>query len=189
MSYNFIFITLPVTAILTALLLLHLSIRKKTIRLHALEIIVLLEVFAEKCAIVSGDWGVPLPDGTRRARTNFPVLEISRMRDISYALPLKIVQKQFGLFLAHSQAVRIISDAYDESTDTDDSHYFFERQCRATFLGIKALLISRRIRMIFRISACTRPYGSRLGAEDILWQEWRRQRRMVARYRSLLDWV
>ncbi|WP_275273062.1 hypothetical protein, partial [Pantoea ananatis] len=61
MSYNFIFITLPVVAILTALLLygynLHLSVRKKTIRLHALEVIVLLEVFAEKCVRVSGDWG------------------------------------------------------------------------------------------------------------------------------------
>lgn len=193
MIYNYIFITFSVTAILAALLLygynLHLSIRKKTTRLHALEAIVLLEVFAEKCARVSGDWGEPLPDGTRRARTDFPVPEINRMREVSYAFPLKIVQKQFNLFLAHAQAVRIISDAYDESTDTDDSHYFFERQCRATSLGIKALLISRRIRVIFRISACTRPYGSRLGAEDILWQEWGRQRRMVARYRNLLDWM
>lgn len=193
LSYNFIFITLPVIGMLTALLLygynLHLSIRKKTTRFHALEVIVLLEVFAEKCARVSGDWGEQLPDGTRRVRTDFPVPEINRMREISHALPLKIVQKQFDLFLAHSQALRIISDAYDESTDTDDSHYFFERQCRATFLGIKALLISRRIRMIFRISACTRPYGRRPGAEYILWQEWRRQRRMVARYRNLLDWV
>ncbi|KNA26227.1 hypothetical protein ACO03_21330 (plasmid) [Pantoea ananatis] len=182
----FIFITLLVIAVLTALLLygynLHLSTRKKTARLYAIEAVFLLETFAEKCVRVSGDWGEPLPDGTLRTRTDFPAPEINRMREISYYLPLKIVQKQFELFLAHSQGLRIISDAYDESTtDTDDSHYFFERQCRATFLGIKALLISRRIRTIFMISACTRPYGSRSGAEDILWQEWRRQRRMVAR--------
>jgi hypothetical protein len=151
------------------------------------ELVFMLEQFAESCASVATDWGYENQDGISVPQTPTPVIDYSTIAGDWRALPGRLMYQVRGLTVLKSTSDRIIDDAEYYAPDFEE--FFSERQYQYTRLGLKAVILARRLRRLVGFPE-TPLNASPWSAQHVLWHEWRKERhrraeQAVMRTRSL----
>lgn len=137
------------------------------------ELVFMLEQFAEGCASVATDWGYENQDGISVPQAPTPVIDYSAVTGDWRALPGRLMYQVRGLTVLKTTSDRIINDAEYYPPDFDE--FFSERQYQYTRLGLKAVILARRLRRLVGFTE-TPLNASPWSAQHILWQEWRKER-------------
>ncbi|QEW34562.1 hypothetical protein D0N50_22500 (plasmid) [Erwinia billingiae] len=139
----------------------------------ATELIFLLEQFAEGCASVARDNGLE-HEHAFAPTSSLPELDYSVITGDWRTLPVRRMYQLRELPVLKSESDRTI-DATD-FIGPDYDEFFEARQYEYTRLGLKAIILSRRLRKLNGFP------DSRLNAtpwsvQRVLWEEWRRERK------------
>jgi len=137
------------------------------------ELVFMLEQFAEGCASVATDWGYENQDGISVPQAPTPVIDYSTVTGDWRALPGRLMYQVRGLTVLKTTSDRIINDAEYYPPDFDE--FFSERQYQYTRLGLKAVILARRLRRLVGFPK-TPLSASPWSAQHVLWQEWRKER-------------
>ncbi|MEL0579094.1 hypothetical protein AACK17_11100 [Pectobacterium punjabense] len=140
----------------------------------ATELVFLLEQFAEACAGVATDHGFLNQDRITVPETIVPNLSYSAVTGDWRVLPAKLMYRIRELPVIQGEADRAINaaEAYPPGYD----EFFEARQYQYTRLGLKAIIQSRRLRQ-FASLPNTRLDASSWSAQNVLWKEWRQERK------------
>lgn len=139
----------------------------------ATELVFLLEQFAESCASVARDNGL---EHEHAFAPTFPrpELDYSVITGDWRILPVRLMYQLRELPVLKSESDRTIDAA--DYTGPDYDAFFEARQYEYTRLGLKAIILARRLRKLagFPDSRLnTTPWS----AQRVLWEEWRRERK------------
>lgn len=140
----------------------------------ATELVFLLEQFAQECAAVATDNGYKNQNGLTVPATKCPVLNISAITGDWRVLPAKLMYRIRELPVMQGEANRTINEAEHIPPDYDE--FFEARQYQYTRLGLKAIIQARRLRRLVGLPH-TRLDATRWSAQNVLWQEWRQERK------------
>ncbi|MCX0498985.1 hypothetical protein [Erwinia billingiae] len=137
------------------------------------ELVFLLEQFAEGCASVARDNGL---EHEHAFAPTFPrpELDYSVITGDWRTLPVRLMYQLRELPVLKSESDRTIGAA--DYTGPDYDAFFEARQYEYTRLGLKAIILARRLRKLagFPDSRLnTTPWS----AQRVLWEEWRRERK------------
>ncbi|WP_148051657.1 hypothetical protein [Atlantibacter hermannii] len=143
----------------------------------ATELVFLLEQFAEGCAYVATDHGFQDQEGNTAPATSNPVLNYSSVSGDWRVFPTTLMYRIRELPIVQNEAERTIDavDAYPPGFD----EFFEERQYQYIRLGLKAVILARRLRH-FASLPNTRLDASPWSAQNVLWKEWRQERKRRA---------
>lgn len=140
----------------------------------ATELVFLLEQFAEACAGVATDHGYLNQDRITVPATDVPNLSYSAVTGDWRVLPAKLMYRIRELPVIQGEADRAIAAA--EAYPPDYDEFFEARQYQYTRLGLKAIIQSRRLRQFAGLPD-TRLDASPWSAQNVLWKEWRLERK------------
>lgn len=142
----------------------------------ATELIFMLEQFAQGCARVARDEGEPDLQGEYSISVAVPELKMDDITGDWRTLPALIMYRIRELPILLNDAIRYIAgiSEYDSPPDYTDS--FRERQYQYARLGLKALILSHRLRKLARLPG-TRLDATEWSAQPVLWQVWRNERK------------
>lgn len=149
----------------------------------ATELIFLLEQFAEDCARVATDKGEPDQQGEYSPAVKQPELTALDVSGDWRTLPPLIMYRVRELPVLQSEARRAIAAASEHSWAPYHKEGFQERQYQYTRLGLKALILSRRLRKLAGLPG-TRLDATEWSAQPVLWQVWRQER-----HRRALEYI
>ncbi|HDG0630733.1 TPA: hypothetical protein PFA69_004885 [Serratia marcescens] len=141
----------------------------------ATELVFLLEQFAEGCTQIATDQGEPDQQGEYSPAVKPPELIVLDVSGDWRTLPPLIMYRVRALPILQSEARRDIAAASEHSCPPYHKEGFQERQYQYTRLGLKALLLSRRLRKLAGLPD-TRLDATEWSAQPVLWQVWRRER-------------
>lgn len=146
----------------------------------ATELVFLLEKFAEGCTGVSTDNGEAQQQGEYYPTSRQPELDLSDITGDWRTLPSLIMYRIHELPVLQNEASRDIAavSEYDSPPFYTDS--FRERQYQYARLGLKAIILSRRLRKLVRLPG-TRLDAFDWSAQPVLWQVWRNERHRRAK--------
>jgi len=140
----------------------------------ATELVFLLEQFAEACAGVATDHGYLNQDRITVPETTVPDLSYAAVTGDWRVLPAKLMYRIRELPVIQGEADRAITAA--EAYPPDYEEFFEARQYQYTRLGLKAIIQSRRLRQFAGLPD-TRLDASPWSAQNVLWKEWRLERK------------
>lgn len=140
----------------------------------ATELVFLLEKFAEGCAAVATDQGYRNQERITIPEIRAPSLDYSAVSGDWRVLPAKLMYRIRELPVMQDEADRTINAAEQLSPDFDE--FFEARQYQYTRLGLKAIIQARRLRRLVGLPH-TRLDATRRSAQNVLWQEWRQERK------------
>lgn len=143
----------------------------------ATELIFLLEQFAEGCAYVATDHGYQDQEGYTVPATSNPVLNYSSVSGDWRVLSTTLMYRIRELPIVQNEAERTINEADASPPEYDE--FFEERQYQYIRLGLKAVILARRLRH-FADLPNTRLDASPWSAQNVLWREWRNERKRRA---------
>ncbi|MEL5616091.1 hypothetical protein [Serratia marcescens] len=142
----------------------------------ATELVFKLEDYAAACASATHDSGCPDEKGFYRASTSVSSLEFGDVTGDWRALPAPVMYRlrEFSVLQAEAHSAIDYTHEYDYAPDF--LLYFRERQYQYARLGLRALLLAKRLRKL------TGMPSSRLDKYDwspqkSLWQRWRKERK------------
>lgn len=139
----------------------------------ATELVFLLEQFAEGCGSVATDRGYKDHDGISVPGSTAPELDYSVVTGDWRALPAVLMYRSRELPVLISSARRTVRDV--DSFAPDYEEFFSERHYQYTRLGLKAIILARRIRKLVGFPEA-RLDASPWSAQQVLWKEWRLER-------------
>ncbi|MGP3159351.1 hypothetical protein ACTVR5_11820 [Serratia marcescens] len=137
----------------------------------ATELVLLLEQFAEG-AHVATDQGEPDQQGEYSPAVKPPELTVLDVSGDWRALPPLIMYRIRELPILQSEARRDIAAASEHSWAPYHKEGFQERQYQYVRLGLKALILSRRLRKLAGLPD-TRLDATEWSAQPVLWKAWR----------------
>lgn len=140
----------------------------------ATELVFMLEQFAENCASIATDQGYENQDGIQVPAATVPKLDYSAVTGDWRTLPNRLMYRIRELPVLKSEADRTI-DAVDASPPGFEE-FFNLRQYEYIRLGLKAILLARRIRKLAGFPE-TRLDATPWSAQRVLWNEWRLERK------------
>ncbi|EKZ5233329.1 hypothetical protein [Klebsiella pneumoniae] len=146
----------------------------------ATELVFLLEQFAEDCAQVATDNGVPDRQGEYSPVVQSPDLTFLNVSGDWRTLSSLIMYRVRELPVLQSEARRDIAVVSNYSWAPYHKEGFQERQYQYARLGLKALILSRRLRKLVHLPG-TRLDATKWSAQPVLWQVWRQERHRRAR--------
>ncbi|MBH3259199.1 hypothetical protein I5P78_22605 [Serratia marcescens] len=141
----------------------------------ATELVFLLEQFAEGCAQVATDQGEPDLQGEYSTTVKPPELTVLDVSGDWRTLPPLIMYRIRELPVLQSEARREIAAASEHSWAPYHKEGFQARQYQYARLGLKALILSRRLRKLAGLPD-TRLDATEWSAQPVLWQVWCRER-------------
>ncbi|HIF4822219.1 TPA: hypothetical protein ACX137_004846 [Serratia marcescens] len=141
----------------------------------ATELVFLLEKFAEGCAQVATDQGEPDQQGEYSPAVKPPELTVLDVSGDWRTLPPLIMYRIRELPILQSEARRDIAAAAEHSWAPYHKEGFQERQYQYARLGLKALLLARRLRKLAGLPD-TRLDATGWSAQPVLWKAWREER-------------
>ncbi|EOV9619527.1 hypothetical protein ACN5LY_004168 [Cronobacter dublinensis] len=144
----------------------------------ATELVFLLEQFAESCAEVAMDNGYVNHHGISVPEITAPNLSYSAVTGDWRVLPAKLMYRIRELPVIQGEADRVITAAADDACPPDYDELFEARQYQYTRLGLKAIIQSRRLRQFAGLPD-TRLNASPWSAQNVLWKEWRLERKRL----------
>ncbi|MDQ9388638.1 MULTISPECIES: hypothetical protein [Serratia] len=141
----------------------------------ATELVFLLEQFAEGCAQVATDQGEPDQQGEYSPAVKPPELSVLDVSGDWRTLPPLIMYRIRELPILQSEARRDIAAASEHSWAPYHKEGFQERQYQYARLGLKALILSRRLRKLTGLPD-TRLDATEWSAQPVLWKAWQEER-------------
>lgn len=143
----------------------------------ATELIFLLEQFAECCARLATDSGEQNPEGEYTPTENLPELIITNISGDWRTLPPRIMYRIHELPVLQNEVRRHIAAFYEYYSEPPrHSRYFRERQFQYARLGLKAVILARRLRKLVSLPG-TRLEATEWSAQPVLWRVWRKKRK------------
>ena len=143
------------------------------------ELVFLLERYAEHCAEVAVDNGEDDSRNFRVATVSSPDIDFDDISGDWRSLKDDLMYRIRELPVLHYEARRAISNAEDYDSPPDFSATFDERQYQYTRLGLKAIILARKLRKDAGLPA-TRLDISPWSAQPVLWNVWRAKRNVRA---------
>lgn len=145
----------------------------------ATELVFHLEHFAEHCVNVATDNGFEDRDGISRFSVTPEDFSLNGITGDWRVLPRLLMYRIRELPLLQSGVNRVISSAAEHDDPPDYSDTFYERRYRYAWLGLKTIILSRRLRKIAELPA-TRLDATPWSAQPVLWKIWRQERKRLA---------
>lgn len=147
----------------------------------ATELIFILEMFVDECAKVASDNGEPDHHGEYFSSTKQPELMLSDISGDWRTLPPLVMYRIRELPVLQNEARREITVAAEHAWAPFHTEWFQERQYQYTRLGLKALILSLRLRKLTRLPG-TRLDATEWSAQPVLWTVWRKERERRMRF-------
>ncbi|WP_421589703.1 hypothetical protein [Rahnella aceris] len=148
----------------------------------AIELVFLLEQFAEACSNVVADTGENNddPQPTREPTVNYPELSFTDVSGNWQVLDTRLMYRIRELLVLQREARNAIAYAYECDSDGECKDYFRERWYQYARLGLKAIIQVRRLRKMAEFPD-TRLAISEWSAQPVLKEMWRIERRRRAK--------
>lgn len=149
---------------------------EKELLFIATEMVFHLERFAELCVKVATDTGYEDSSGITRYSVRPEDLSLTDISGDWRVLPRQLMYRIRELPVLQNSADRAISVAeeHDDPPDYDDT--FYARRYQYTRLGLKAIILARRVRKLVYLPD-TRLDATPWSAQPVLWQLWRLERK------------
>ena len=144
------------------------------------ELVFHLERFAEHCARVATDAGYEDRDGITRFSVVPEDLSLSAISGDWRVLPRHLMYRIRELPVLQNGADRAVSSAAEHDDPPDYSDTFYERRYQYAWLGLKTIILSRRLRNLAQLPA-TRLDVTPWSAQPALWSIWRQERKRRAK--------
>ncbi|CDK23886.1 hypothetical protein LA637_p2014 (plasmid) [Erwinia amylovora LA637] len=142
----------------------------------ATELVFLLEQFAEGCASVARDNGFEHEHAFAPSHP-LPELDYAAVTGDWRTLPVRLMYQLRELPVLKSESDRTIDAADFIGPEYDE--FFEARQYEYTRLGLKAVILARRLRKLTGFPD-SRLNATPWSAQRVLWEEWRRERKRRA---------
>ncbi|AGN88256.1 hypothetical protein [Enterobacter sp. R4-368] len=156
----------------------------------SIELVFLLEKFAESCSDVAADLGEDEDedkdiDGEFLQHTFVPTVDFPDLsfKDVSgdwQVLDVRLMYRIRELVVLQKEAHKDIAVAGYAAPDGERKEYFRERRYQYARLGLKAIIQARRLRKMAGFPD-TPLAVSPLSAQPVLWDVWRKERRRRAK--------
>lgn len=144
--------------------------REREVLFIAIELVFLLEQFAEGCARVATDEGYIDAQGYTRAAEKTPEFSLDGVTGDWRVLPARLMYSVRELPLLCNDAQRRIAGTEDYDDPPDYPQTAAERHYQYARLGIKALIMSQRLRILADLKQI------HWSAQPVLWNVWRQER-------------
>ncbi|MEQ0277561.1 hypothetical protein [Klebsiella sp. CN_Kp100] len=143
----------------------------------ATELVFLLEQFAEGCTRLATDSGEQNPEGEYTPTENLPELIITNISGDWRTLPPRVMYRIYELPVLQNEVRRHVAAFYEHYWEPPNhSRYFRERQFQYARLGLKAVILARRLRKLVSLPG-TRLEATEWSAQPVLWGVWRKKRK------------
>jgi hypothetical protein len=148
----------------------------------AIELVFLLEQFAEACSNVAADTGEDNddPQPTREPTVHYPELSFTDVSGNWQVLDTRLMYRIRELLVLQREAHKAIAHIRECDYDGDCKDYFRERWYQYARLGLKAIIQVRRLRKMAGFPD-TRLAMSEWSAQQVLKEVWRIERRRRAK--------
>ena len=148
----------------------------------AIELIFLLENFAESCSDVAADAGENNddPEPTREPTVGYPALSFTDVSGDWQVLDARLMYRIRELIVLQQEAHKAIAFVADADCFVQRYEYFRKRQYEYARLGLKAIIQVRRLRKVAEFPE-TRLAISEWSAQRVMWDVWRKERRRRAK--------
>lgn len=142
------------------------------------ELVFRLERFAQECAAVVQDEGEEDEEGYTRATERATPFAPDEIAGDWRVLPGKVFYRIRELTVLFAEANQYLSFVEENDSPPDWQCTFQERRYQYARLGMKAALLSKRLRKLNHMPS-SRLDASEWSAQSVLWEQWRkgRQRR------------
>lgn len=144
------------------------------------ELVFRLERFAQECAEVVQDEGEEDDKGYTRPTVRAEAFAPEDIAGDWRVLPARILYRIRELTVLIPEANRYISVVQEFDTPPDWQCTFQERRYQYSRLGMKAVLLSKRLRQLNHMPS-SRLDASKWSAQSVLWEQWRRGRKRRAK--------
>ena len=152
------------------------------------ELVFRLERFAQECAEVVQDEGEEDDKGYTRTTVRAEAFAPEDIAGDWRVLPARILYRIRELTVLIPEANRYISVVQEFDNPPDWQCTFQERRYQYSRLGMKAVLLSKRLRQLNHMPS-SRLDASKWSAQSVLWEQWRRGRKRRAKQaREQEDW-
>lgn len=140
----------------------------------SIELVLLLEQYAEGCARVAADAGEDngAPQPERRSTVNYPELNLQEISGDWRVLKALLMYRIRELPVLQNEARSMIEAALDAYDPPFHTPYFHERQYQFARLGMKAVILAMRLRKSEGLPE-TRLRDTQWSAYNVLWKKWR----------------
>lgn len=140
-----------------------------------------LERFAQGCAEVVNDEGYEDERGYTRTGVSAEPFSTEEIDGDWRVLPSRILYRIRELSVLIPEACRYISIVSDYDDPPDWQMTFKERRYQYSRLGLRALILARRLRRLNTMPSSHLDNNSPWSVQNVLWAEWRKQRKSRAR--------
>ncbi|HAT3956101.1 TPA: hypothetical protein I9Y43_004772 [Kluyvera ascorbata] len=146
------------------------------------ELVFRLERFAQGCAEVVNDEGFKDDKGYTQTSIKEESFSTDNIDGDWRVLPDRILYRIRELSVLIPEAIRYISivSEYDDPPDWQMS--FKERRYQYSRMGLRAMLLARRLRRLNAMPSSHLDNNSPWSVQNVLWSEWRKQRKSRARH-------
>lgn len=152
------------------------------------ELVFRLKRFAQECSAVVQDEGEEYDKGYTQTTVSAEAFSTDDIAGDWRVLPVSILYRIRELSVLIPEANRYISVVSEWDNPPDWQMTFQERRYQYSRLGMKAVLLSKRLRKLNRMPS-SRLDASKWSAQSVLWEHWRRERRRRAKFaREQEDW-
>lgn len=144
----------------------------------SVELVLLLEKYAEGCARVAADDGEDndAPQPERMPTVNYPELNLQEISGDWRLLKALLMYRIRELPVLQNEARSMIEAALDAYDPPYHAQYFYERQYQFARLGMKAVILAMRLRKSEGLPE-TRLRDTQWSAYNVLWKKWRDESR------------
>ena len=140
-----------------------------------------LERFAQGCAEVVNDEGIEDDKGYTRTGISAEPFSTEDIDGDWRVLPSRILYRIRELSVLIPEASRYISIVSDYDNPPDWQMTFKERRYQYSRLGLRAMILARRLRRLNAMPSSHLDNNSPWSVQNVLWAEWRKQRKSRAR--------
>lgn len=148
------------------------------------ELVFRLERFAQGCAGVVNDEGFEDDKGYTRTSVTAEPFSTDNIDGDWRVLPGRILYRIRELSVLIPEANRYISIVRDYDDPPDWQMTFKERRYQYSRLGLRAMLLAKRLRRLHAMPSSHLDNDSPWSVQNVLWAEWRKQRKSRARQAS-----
>lgn len=149
---------------------------EKELLFIATELVFHLERFAELCVKVATDTGYEDSSGITRFSVRPEVLSLTDISGDWRVLPRQLMYRIRELPVLQNSADRAVSAAEEHDDPPDYDETFYARRYQYTWLGLKTIILARRVRKLVGLPA-TRLDATPWSAQPVLWLLWRQERK------------
>lgn len=154
--------------------------RQKELLYISTELVFRLERFAQGCADVVKDEGLEDDEGYTRTTVSAEEFSTDDIDGDWRVLPARIMYRIREMTVLIPEANRYISVIYEFDDPPDWQNTFKERRYQYSRLGMRAVLLAKRLRKLNGMPSSHLDNGSCWSVQYVLWTEWRKQRKFRA---------